>query len=471
MNVSTYHMKHLSIFLIAVILTSAAHGQMAGAYSRAAVTDPAVAAAVKFAVDAKAREKKIDMDLDDIASAERQVVAGTNYRMCINVTVPPTDYGDEGKRSFRVVVYQDPKNVLKVTSWDEVDSCGAKPATAAASPTTAAANGAFKKLADDFDYFDKIDTSKGNPADKAAASKAMGGIINSISDELALAEADNDINAGKNDEALAILNKYIAANPRSGNALALRANAYIGLQRLDLANADAKKALAVDRTSAKAYFVTGILEAGRGENYPAITSFTRAIELDPKVQLAYYDRGTCYAKISNWQAAVTDLTKAIELAPRDSSAYLNRAIAYGGLHDLDAKTEDLQTANEINPSDPSAGNMLIESLRAASIPDFDALAKTRFARLNSAAARLGPEEVKLSAVVAARDAVGVCRELDVLKPLRSDRTNALSRAIILKIRTDVPSMPAAVKQLDTATAAIESDEKALKTVAANFKCQ
>lgn len=90
-----------------------------GGYSSADTDDARVVAAAKFAVGSRAKTtKRKNLKLDSIEKAEMQVVAGLNYRLCMNV-------GDGGKaQTVNAVVYQNLKQKYSLTSWDVVESCG-----------------------------------------------------------------------------------------------------------------------------------------------------------------------------------------------------------------------------------------------------------------------------------------------------------------------------------------------------------
>jgi tetratricopeptide (TPR) repeat protein len=103
----------------------------------------------------------------------------------------------------------------------------------------------------------------------------------------------------------------------------------------------------------KDYFFYG----KQGSNYrkqgkydEAISSFTKAIELNPEGDMAYNNRGWAYYKKRQYDLAASDYTKAIEIKPRNELAYNNRGLAYlaAGLNDL--AVSDLSKAVELNPT-------------------------------------------------------------------------------------------------------------------------
>ena len=470
----TKSMKYIYVTAVTLAFVYSAFGQVVGGYSKIAVTDPAAVAAAKFAVDAKEAEKKIDIELDSIATAEQQVVAGMNYRLCLNLTMPPRDYGDEGKRSFKVVVYKNLQSKLSLTSWDEVDDCGTAAAKPAPSPSPSSFNDKLLKLSNDYDYFAKTDPGKIDPnppkISKEEEDRIFSDFINSIPDDPAVVQAKADNAAGNFDKALAAMNKYIAANPNVTAGYEQRAVAYHGLKRNREASADAAKALSIDPKSAQSHITIGTIALDAGDLDGAVAAFTRAVNADPKSETGYYDRGTVYAKQAKWQLAVNDLTKAIEIDPRDALAYLNRAISYGNLGNFDAKIEDLQVSNELDPSS-GASQILIDNIRALTPKQFEEFANKRLDRLNDINRRIHPEEDIFGTLYNAKDVSGICRQLRVLLPLRVARNHELSRAIILELRTDLESFKPIIESLKQTETNIAADEKILATTAQNLKCQ
>ena len=71
-----------------------------------------VKAAANFAVGEQARREAVPLTLVSIASAEKQVVAGTNYRLLLTV-----DRGDS-TRQAKVVVFRDLNSHYSSKSWE-----------------------------------------------------------------------------------------------------------------------------------------------------------------------------------------------------------------------------------------------------------------------------------------------------------------------------------------------------------------
>ncbi len=128
----------LMLAAFGVVLSCAASGraQMTGGYKAIPKTDAGAVAAADFAIKAQSAKTEMKFELSEIMKAERQVVAGTNYRLCMQVSA-------DGDEAFFVqaVIYLDLKRNYKLTSWAD-STCGE---TAAAAPVPAVIKvGGFK---------------------------------------------------------------------------------------------------------------------------------------------------------------------------------------------------------------------------------------------------------------------------------------------------------------------------------------
>lgn len=105
---------------LAVVFTfaSASFAQMVGGYKVVAKTDAGAVAAAEFAVEAQSEKTGSEISLEDIVKAERQVVQGSNYRLCLEVS---TDGGDT--TYVQANVYVDLKNNRKLSKWSD-STCG-----------------------------------------------------------------------------------------------------------------------------------------------------------------------------------------------------------------------------------------------------------------------------------------------------------------------------------------------------------
>lgn len=106
-----------------------------GGFSPVSVKDAKVIEAAVFAVSAGAEKFAAEIELVAIKKAEIQIVAGTNYRLCMKVTVL-ADYEDlaedeepEDVTGFvTVIVYRDLDGGFLLKNWKVADGCGKKTA-------------------------------------------------------------------------------------------------------------------------------------------------------------------------------------------------------------------------------------------------------------------------------------------------------------------------------------------------------
>ena len=82
-----------------------------GGYSTVGLSDD-IKAAAEFAVQEQAKRDAVVLELSDISKAERQIVAGVNYRLDVVVK------RSGSARKARVVVFKDLKLQYKLTSWE-----------------------------------------------------------------------------------------------------------------------------------------------------------------------------------------------------------------------------------------------------------------------------------------------------------------------------------------------------------------
>jgi Aspartic acid proteinase inhibitor len=113
--------KRLSTVIIFFVLYLAFGGMMAlmaqqqpqvGGYQDAPKADPAIVAAAKAAVSERQQKEGGSITLVKIKRAETQLVAGVNYRLCLNVKA-------NGKtQTATVVVNKTLDDKYSLTSWE-----------------------------------------------------------------------------------------------------------------------------------------------------------------------------------------------------------------------------------------------------------------------------------------------------------------------------------------------------------------
>jgi Aspartic acid proteinase inhibitor len=120
--------KLLSVLAVAAFLfvcASSAAAQKVGGYRETSKTDQDVVAAADFAVSARADKTGATIELQSIEHAERQVVAGTNFRFCLKVSASGDGDDTQTMKTVKAVVYRNLKGEFSLTSWVK-EECGGK---------------------------------------------------------------------------------------------------------------------------------------------------------------------------------------------------------------------------------------------------------------------------------------------------------------------------------------------------------
>lgn len=120
------YLRRSAIFAAFCILTGGAAaicpaqaGMMVGGYREVAKTDETVVDAANAAVDARA-EVDASLKLVSIERAELQIVAGSNYRLCL------TTNSNDKRQEATAVMFLSLENEFTLTSWTPGKWCRAK---------------------------------------------------------------------------------------------------------------------------------------------------------------------------------------------------------------------------------------------------------------------------------------------------------------------------------------------------------
>jgi tetratricopeptide (TPR) repeat protein len=93
----------------------------------------------------------------------------------------------------------------------------------------------------------------------------------------------------------------------------------------DKAITDYSEALKLQPKLIPAYINRGIAWRDKEKYDKAIADFDEAIKLDPKIAAVYFHRGTAWGEKREYLKAITDYDRSIELNPKDLNAFINKA--------------------------------------------------------------------------------------------------------------------------------------------------
>jgi tetratricopeptide (TPR) repeat protein len=170
-------------------------------------------------------------------------------------------------------------------------------------------------------------------------------------------EAETLESQGKNDEAVAIYNKILAANPKTSGI-----HYKLGQIDLDKAGPDGptddarrefEKEIEIDPGNASAQFILGEL-ARRAANWEeAIQRFSSAAKLDAGFSEAYLALGMSLGASGDYARATAPLEKYVKMQPEDPAGHYQLALAY------------FRTGNKEGASRETALQQKAEQARAA----------------------------------------------------------------------------------------------------------
>jgi tetratricopeptide (TPR) repeat protein len=114
------------------------------------------------------------------------------------------------------------------------------------------------------------------------------------------------------------------------------------------------KAIELYPRMAKSYSSRGVEFLSAGQGVKAAADLDKAIQLDPKDAEAYYNQGTLYAASRQDAKALSSFAKAIELKPSFPAAYKSRGSLYFKSGQIAEALAEFAKASELNANDADA---------------------------------------------------------------------------------------------------------------------
>jgi cystatin-C len=95
-----------------------------GGYKPVAKDDPGVLEAAERALSQRGEKEGVSLKLVSVEHAERQIVAGTNYRLCLKIAIENDEDDDSAEtQDVKVLVFRSLQNEYSLKSW-EAEECG-----------------------------------------------------------------------------------------------------------------------------------------------------------------------------------------------------------------------------------------------------------------------------------------------------------------------------------------------------------
>jgi len=117
------------------------------------------------------------------------------------------------------------------------------------------------------------------------------------------------------DGAIANFSRAMVDDPKSMQAVIMRANAYSQKDDYDDAIADVTRAIALDPKFANAYIMRGTFHDHAGDYARDIADENAAMKLNPTDLMPYYERGCAYIDAGEYDRAIADFERCLQPPP------------------------------------------------------------------------------------------------------------------------------------------------------------
>lgn len=152
-------------------------------------------------------------------------------------------------------------------------------------------------------------------------------------------------------QAETLLNRAVAADPRSADAHMSLGVALNGLRRHDEACASYRKALALRPNHAVTLSNLGNARVALDLHEEALHSYDEALTLNANLAEAHNGRGWALCRLRNYDEAIASLNRALSIKPDYAAALANRAVALRELQRFDEALADGNRAIALAPDE------------------------------------------------------------------------------------------------------------------------
>lgn len=139
-------------------------------------------------------------------------------------------------------------------------------------------------------------------------------------------------------------------DPRSSEALTVRADALAGAKHYDKAIDDYDAAIRLDPNNARLFALRAAAFASMREPRLAVRDYTESIRLNPKEMQTYIERAAVFKKVRRFDLAIDDQSEAIRLNPASAELYDSRGQTYAHNNAYDRAIADYNEAIRLRPA-------------------------------------------------------------------------------------------------------------------------
>jgi tetratricopeptide (TPR) repeat protein len=217
-------------------------------------------------------------------------------------------------------------------------------------------NGVKKEIADEVTQALVVHLSGSNagPTLSQGVIAAAAGRLQSGGPKQILAHGNRLVQQGEYEEAIALYENWMQANPRDVAALNSLGIAFIKVGRYEEAEHRLRQAATLKQDYAEAHANLGSLLVSQGRFTEAESSLRRALKLNPRFTDARINLGSTLAARNRLRDAKTHFDKAIKFAPRNSEALLGMALIAKTEGRFEQASTIANRALEGNPKMPRA---------------------------------------------------------------------------------------------------------------------
>jgi len=174
---------------------------------------------------------------------------------------------------------------------------------------------------------------------------------------------------GKSMEAIALLAKCIALQPKFAEAYHVMGEAFMQLEEYGSAIECYNKALESNKSMKDAHFSLGICYTKMNKLADAAESFQRGLLIDGQNINALTNLGAVFEKLKLYDRALKSLLSAINLAPENARAHFNLAVLYEKLGKPEKAIIAYEKAAELNYKRKAEIFKRVEELKSGKKPE------------------------------------------------------------------------------------------------------
>ena len=166
------------------------------------------------------------------------------------------------------------------------------------------------------------------------------------------------------DHARLVIAEMFDVAPASVAAHLHTAQQMIRLELHEPAEAELRRALAIDARAPQAHALLGQLAVARASLDEAVALFKQAVDVNPLDAMAYYRLGETYGRQQKWSEAIVSLQQSLWINPYFSGPYIVLGRAYMTRREPATAEGMLRRAVEYDPNNKSAHYLLGQALQA-----------------------------------------------------------------------------------------------------------